>query len=96
MNNTELNELIANVEVAVTSTLKNDTILLDDLASRLGMIHFRMSLLPEGKDTQALLDRTVTLAEKYYEKAVELRVLCQDMRKHMRKLIKDNQTKTGE
>jgi hypothetical protein len=94
LSDSETQELITNVEVAVKSTLKKST-QIDDLASRLGMIHFRLSLLPQCEDTQALLNRTVTLAEKYYEEAVELRVLCQDLKEHLKGLKKENKQKTS-
>jgi hypothetical protein len=94
MNNTEMQEIIAHVEAAVKSTLKK-SMQMDDLASRMGMIHFRLSLLPESKATDTLMCRTTKLTEEYYEKAVELRCLCQDLKEHLKKLKKDNQIKSG-
>lgn len=94
MNNTEVQEIIAHVEAAVKSTLKKST-QMDDLASRLGMIHFRLSLLPESKATDTLMCRTTKLTEEYYEKAVELRVLCQDLKEHLKELKKENKQKTS-
>lgn len=98
MNNTEMQEIIAHVDAALKVAMKNmlkKSRQIDDLANLLGMIHFRLTQLPESKATDTLMCRTTELTEEYYQKAVELRLLCRDLTEHLEKLKKDNQIKSG-
>lgn len=94
MNKDELQEIIEHVDEVVKSTLKKLK-QVDGLYSRLGIIHFRLSLLPESEAVNTLLRRTKDVTEGYYEQAVELRILCQDLKEHLKELKKENKQKTS-